>query len=481
MAIVDVPVRHIEHCDFGRVHRVPGRDAQSPASAQSKPKLAKRKKDMSNETKKDHDMAQLSQNVLKAHNFEKSKRARPSVFTDPFYTVPTNTEDAPPGTLLKLETNTDTSLYTLPPNISLSRLMYKSQTSSGSLVPVSACILWPYVARSYPTITGYPVVAWAHGTSGSTAECAPSNIKDLWHHFQAPYQLALDGYVVIATDYAGLGVGADEHGKPIAHEYLTGPAQANDVAFSVQAARAAFPELSEEFVVIGSSLGGGGAWALAQRMATEPMIGYLGTVALSPVMRLLSLAQDTAVFPMLILLLVPSLVANFPDFEAEALLTPTGMQCLETYHTLQGCNNVLFQTASVPNMLQPGWQHNIHLHQYQEIAANGRRETRGPLLVIQGAEDPIVSAQSVTDGITETVKKFPTSQIEYHLLPHVTHASAMYAGQHIYMEWIAARFKREPAPPGYRSHVAEPIRPGVVQQAEANWFIQAQTEPWQAV
>lgn len=71
------------------------------------------------------------------------------------------------------------------------------------------------------------------------------------------------------------------------------------------------------------------AWALAQRMATVPMIGYLGTIALSPVMRLHSLAQDTAVVPMLILLLVPSLIANFPDFETEALLTPTGMQCLE--------------------------------------------------------------------------------------------------------------------------------------------------------
>ena len=430
---------------------------------------------------KDHIMAHLSQNVLNAHNFEKSNRARPSVFTDPFYSVPKNTENAPPGTLLKLEKNTDTSLYTLPPNISLSRLMYQSQTSSGFLVPVSACILWPYVARSYPNTTGYPVVAWAHGTSGSTAECAPSNIKDLWHQFQAPYQLGLNGYVVIATDYAGLGVGADGNGNPIAHEYLTGPAQANDVAFSIQAARAAFPELSEEFVVIGSSLGGGGAWAFAQRMATEPMVGCLGTVALSPVLRLLNLAQDNAVFPMLILLLVPSLMANFPDFEAEAILTPPGMQCLQTYHTLQGCNNVLFQTASVPHMLRPGWQNNPHLQKYQSIAANGGQEIRGPMLVIQGADDPIVSAQSVTDGITKTLKLFPASQIEYHILPHVTHASAMYAGQHIYLEWIASRFKREPAPSGYRSHVAEPVRPGMVQQSEANWFIQEQTEPWQAV
>ena len=436
---------------------------------------------MPNNFETDEAMAHLSQNIINAHEFEKSNRAHPSVTTDPFYTVPNNTENAHPGTLLKLEKQTDTSLYTLPPNISLSRLMYQSQTSSGSPVPVSACILWPYIARSYPSITGYPTVAWAHGTSGSTPECAPSNIKNLWHHFQAPYQLALNGYVVIATDYAGLGVGTDESGKPIVHEYLTGPAQANDVAFSIQATRTAFPEISKEFVVIGSSLGGGGAWAFAQRMAVEPMLAYLGTVALSPVMRLVKLSQDNTIFPMLILLLIPSLVAKYPDFVLSEILTPAGLQCLKTYLNLNGCNNVLFQVAaSVPNMLQPNWHHNTHLQKYQELAANGGKPILGPLLVIQGADDPIVSAQSVTDGITETLALFPSAQIEYHLLPHVTHASAMYAGQQIYMDWIAARFNGEGVQSGYRKNVAEPVRRGEAQQAEANWIIQEQREPWQA-
>ena len=56
-----------------------------------------------------------------------------------------------------------------------------------------------------------------------------------------------------------VGHGTDGNGKPTVHEYLTGPAQANDVAFSVHAVRTAFPEFSKKFVVIGSSLGGGGA------------------------------------------------------------------------------------------------------------------------------------------------------------------------------------------------------------------------------
>ena len=161
-------------------------------------------------------MASHSNNTANAHQFEQSYRAHASVFEDPFYQVPENSSNVTPGTLLKVEKETNTSLYNLPPNLSLSRFLYQSKTSNGSLTPVSAYILWPYIAR--PHADGYPLIAWAHGTSGVAPECAPSNIKHLWHHFQAPYQLALLGFVVVATDYAGLGVAKDASGKSIIHE-----------------------------------------------------------------------------------------------------------------------------------------------------------------------------------------------------------------------------------------------------------------------
>ena len=66
------------------------------------------------------------------------------------------------------------------------------------------------------------------------------------------------GYVVVGTDYAGLGVHKDESGEPIVHESLAPPSHANDVVDAVQAAQNAFPELSQEFVVIGYSQGNGG-------------------------------------------------------------------------------------------------------------------------------------------------------------------------------------------------------------------------------
>lgn len=106
---------------------------------------------------------------------------------------------------------------------------------------------------------------WAHGTSGGSKDAAPSRIRNLWQHFVGPYQLALQGYVVVAPDYSGLGLSQDALGKPIVHEYMASPSQANDLVYSAQAAQAAFHELSKQFVVVGHSLGGGAAWAVAQR------------------------------------------------------------------------------------------------------------------------------------------------------------------------------------------------------------------------
>ncbi|KAI4140988.1 MAG: hypothetical protein L6R39_005557 [Caloplaca ligustica] len=422
-------------------------------------------------------MSGSTNDTAKAHEFELSYRARPSVSEDPFYTVPPDTREASPGTLLKVERETNTSLYTLASNLSLSRFMYQSKTSNGTAVPVSAYVLWPYMARDYGN--GLPVVVWAHGTSGTNDECAPSNIQNLWHHFQAPYQLALLGYAVVATDYAGLGVSTDAPGNFIVHEYLNGPAQSNDVAFSIAAARQAFPELSREFVVIGSSQGGLAAWGFAERLVSEPIDGHLGTIALSPVTRVLNLPTTEAVIPQLLLMIAPSLMANHPGFRPEQIFTSEGQQSLETYVALKGCNTVLFNIQA-KDILKDGWQNNPSIQDHQRIAEVGGKPVRGPMLIIQGEIDPIVSPPSVTDAIERTVKADPSANIEYHVLPNVSHAETMYAGLQYYLDWIAARFSGQAVKAGFSRSDPRPVRPTSAQQVEENWIIQKETEPWQA-
>ena len=419
----------------------------------------------------------LSTEAQQAHEFEKAYRAHSSVFEDPFYRAPTDSLETPAGTLLKVERETDTNLYNVPPNHALSRFMYQSQNSGGALVPVTAFILWPYTAR--PHREGYPVVAWAHGTSGINAEAAPSNLKHLWHDFQVLFQLSLNGYVVVATDYAGLGVVNDAAGHPIAHEYMTGPAQGSDVVYSVIAAQEAFVELSKDFVIIGSSEGGQAAWAAAEKLYEEPSLSLLGTIAISPLTRLLSLPADGWVMPILVIMLVPSLCQKFHEFKPEDVLTPLGVKTLRTYQELSGCNTLLFQLPNGHDTVRSDWQTNTHVQKYQQAAYTGRKPISGPLLVIHGDRDSIVTPESVTETVRATAEDCPSTHIAYHILPNVSHVPAMYAGQTLWMDWIGARFAGEPLDAGLYNQVAKPVRPAGAQLPETNWHVQNKMESWQ--
>lgn len=420
--------------------------------------------------------AKYTINLTGAHNFEKSYKVYQSISDDLFYTAPANSSGAPAGTLLKVETETNSSLYTLPPSLSLSRFMYQSKTSSGALVPVSGFILWPYAARPYHG--GTPMVAWAHGTSGAAPECAPSNIQNLWYQFQGLYEIALHGYAVIATDYAGLGVARDASGKAVVHEYVTGPAQANDLFYSVPAAQQAFPTLSKDFVTMGHSEGGGAAWAFAEKLAKEPMTGHLGTVALSPFTKLLDLPPGEPILPAILLFSIPNLQNTYAPFAPEDVLTPKGVQAYQDLTQLHGCTTVVYQLVG-PDILKSEWQNNPSIQKYQRVAANGGKDIRGPFLVIQGAADPIIHAPTVEAAINNTAQRHPNAQIEFHLLPNVTHTPVMYAGLPVYLGWINARFAGEAAKPGYHSSVVNPARRPSSLQTEANWFIQKQLEPYQ--
>lgn len=419
-----------------------------------------------------------SNDILKAQAFELSYRAHSSVFNDSFYLVPSNSTRATEGTLLKVEKQANTSAYTLAPNLSLSRFIYQSMTSNGTRVPVSGYILWPYIAQQYGNSDTLPMVIWAHGTSGVNAECAPSNIQNLWHHFQAPYSLALAGFVVVATDYAGLGVSQDGSGRKIIHEYANGPAQANDLFYSVPAARQAFPQLSEEYVVIGSSQGGGAAWAFAEKLVKQPMKGHLGTVSLSPFTHLLDLPLTEQIWPLLLLFLTPTLRERYVDFAPEQIFSPEGSQALETLENLNGCNTIAYQ-LNRPEYLREDWQNSPFFRDFAESTVNGGKELSGPILVIQGGADPIIYPPSVDVALNATIHNFPKSHIEYWVLPGVTHAPAMYAGQPIYIDWIKARFAGVPAASGYRRETPAEVRPAAAIQSEANWFVQKMTEPWQ--
>lgn len=421
-------------------------------------------------------MEGLPSGVVESLEFERSNWAHGSVVDDPFYDAPQEASDSPPGTLLKIDKDVDTTNYLIPPTAALSRFIYQSETLRGSKVPVSGYVLWPYSPRSQPD--GYPVVAWAHGTSGFDANAAPSHHKNLWQHFLAPYQIALQGYVVVATDYAGLGVRKHPSGQPIVHEYLASPSQAQDIVHSVTAAQAAFPELSMSFVVIGHSQGGGAAWSVAQRAALTSIPGYLGAIAVSPYTNILEEQNESSKW--LTAAMCPGLASAFPEFSPGDLLTAEGEKRLNMVHQTGAAISSAVALLSGVDILRPNWKENTHFRQYQDLTSNGGKAIKGPLLVTHGKSDPILSLAVVENAVKRTADLFPSSQIEYASLPNVTHVAALAASQRLWMAWIGDRFAGRAVEPTCHYHELTCARPDGSQQIDQNWYLESATRPYHA-
>jgi len=420
--------------------------------------------------------ATLATDLAVALNFERSNWATGSVTTDPFYQPPRNTSTSPAGSLLKHET-ANTTLYTLPPLTALSRILYQTTTLNGTLVPASASILFPYSPRHFPSSNNsYPVVAWAHATSGIFPACAPSHVRNIWYHFMAPFALVQAGYVVVAPDYQGLGVSHTSEGKEILHPYLAQPSQADDVFYAVQAAQEAYASLSREFVVVGHSQGGGAAWAAAERQARTPVEGYLGAVAGSPVVDFVgdADAQERAGEPLGYLgaLLVTGLQSVFPDFDIGSILTEEGSRRWELVKEVQGCNPVFVELLADPGVYRQGWQHLPRVEAYRNMTRIVGKPIAGPLLVVQGEADPVVPAVVIDGAVNALCQMSQGTGIEYQRYKGAGHVPAMYAAQRNWLKWVEERFAGKGVARGCRRREFESALPLERYQGELNWFLE---------
>jgi hypothetical protein len=118
-----------------------------------------------------------------------------------FYTPPSVLPAGAPGTLIRGE-----AVPSQPSAGRAWRVLYTSTAPDGAAIAVSGVVVAP-LGPAPPG--GWPVVAWAHGTSGVASRCAPSLVAD-GNVSRVPEltQLLAAGTVVTATDYPGLGVAA---------------------------------------------------------------------------------------------------------------------------------------------------------------------------------------------------------------------------------------------------------------------------------
>ena len=163
-------------------------------------------------------------------------------------------------------------------------VLYRSTGVDGKPVAVSGTVSLP---KGKAPKGGWPVITWAHGTTGIADQCAPSrdtasNPDHLLNAYAYPVLNAWlkAGYAVVRTDYEGLGT-------PGVHPYLNGRSEGRAVLDVVRAARTLAPSLSRRYLIAGHSQGGQAA-LFAARLAPTYAAGLQlrGTLAYAPVSHL---------------------------------------------------------------------------------------------------------------------------------------------------------------------------------------------------
>ncbi|MEV0431850.1 lipase family protein [Nocardia sp. NPDC050413] len=202
-----------------------------------------------------------------------------------------------------------------------------------------------YVPAGTPPAGGWPVVSWAHGTSGMTEGCAPNlngGVADTFDETSHLSAYLANGYAVEATDYIGLG-------GPGTYEYLAKRAAGHAVLDIVRAAHTVDPALSRSFVAAGHSIGGQSVLAAAQLWATYAAdIDLRGTVAYGPTSNVEDLLgtlarPETPALPGLdglharLVMILAGLDHARPDLRVTDYLSEHGREMLAVAWAGEGC------------------------------------------------------------------------------------------------------------------------------------------------
>ncbi|NLS01088.1 alpha/beta hydrolase [Rhizobium sp. P38BS-XIX] len=352
------------------------------------------------------------------------------------YEAPETLKNTKAGDLLRKEAFDG---YTLPPGASATRILYHSTDGHGADVATSAVVLVP---AGTPPAGGWPIIAWAHGTSGMARACAPSLMKDVYYG-QDLANLLKGGFAIVATDYHGLGTKGP-------HRYMDKAAQADDVIYSVPAAQAAVSTLGKDWVVDGHSQGGLAAWGVAERQVELKDPTYRGAIAVAGAVhlpRLLDHPEEAKGAGFYFSWHAYAVQTRYKDFKASDMLSKIGMQHYEDA-TSNGC--WLYGYASYLGvddvaMLKPGWSKNKWVSKFYREETAGFKPIQGPILVLAGEDDHSVPIAGIKEVVERACKN--KQSVTFKSYPGLDHDPTMSASVPDQLDWIRDRLSgKSPSP-----------------------------------
>jgi len=323
------------------------------------------------------------------------------------------------------------------------RFLYRSTGLKGEAIPVSGAI---FIPSGPPPTGGRNIIAWAHPTFGVAPECAPSLYPDRAGLIWNLADMLSQGYIVVATDYPGLGTEG-------LHPYLIGESAGRAVLDSVRAARHLSKNTaSNRFAVWGHSEGGHAALftgELAARYAPELVL--VGVAAAAPATYLVELFEDDA--------------ATEQDLIAMALLSWTGLENISPAtivepavmpaftQTARGCLTSVGQFEALEKSEKPLQTERClkidptKTEPWKGIMVRnspGQAPAGAPVFIAQGTADTTVDPR-----VTKRFAKALCAQgvrVSFVELPGVSHVFVARDAAPAAIRWINARFRGAPAP-----------------------------------
>lgn len=346
----------------------------------------------------------------------------------------------PPGSVIRSEPMSGAAA-----GATAHRVLYRSTSPEGKPIAVSGVIIIP---AGTPPPGGWPVVAWAHPTTGIVPRCAPSLAIFIFQQIAGSRPLLERGFAIAATDYPGLGT-------PGPHPYLVGESEARAVIDSVRAARS-FPGMANanRYAVWGHSQGGQASLFTGLVSHTyAPELQLLGVAAAAPATELATLMTDdlnSTGGRNLTAMTVWSWSRVF-GAPAESVVAPAAMptvdrlatECIESVfdiilrdHT-SGPLAREFLTVTNPSTIEP-WK--------SLLAKNtpGALPPSIPIFLAQGTSDGLVRPQVTADYMRKLCDG--GSRVRMLLMPNVSHGFAGRDAADDAVNWIADRFAGRPVP-----------------------------------
>ncbi|HEY5109414.1 MAG TPA: lipase family protein [Acidimicrobiales bacterium] len=351
-----------------------------------------------------------------------------------FYRPPSPLLYAPAGTIIRSQAlAADPGL---PAGTRAWRVLYHSTSGSGGDLAESGVVVVPGGA---PPPGGFPIVSWAHGTTGVASGCAPSvtgtsTVPDLAAHIR-------NRQIVTATDYRGLGA-------PGQHPYLVGISEAQDVLDAARAARSLVAGAASNSVAVLGFSQGGQAALFAGEVAPSyaPELFLAGVAAVAPVTSVLDLAptgdqpppSGQSAFTAMVLY---AWARHYRTFGLGSVLTPAGIADLSAVSS--SCVNTiasLYDAVAPGRFFLPGWQARPAVQAANRANRPGDAPTSAPILIVQGTADEVVPFAQTTRFVSRQLCRSQYDTVDYVAERGVGHSQALDQSTALIDRWLQARF-----------------------------------------